>query len=351
MSAFSAVPVVDLEPLLKSLRAGETPLSEAALTVCIELHRCSQDIGFFYVSNHGVARDLRDTLAREAARFFALPEEEKRQLSMERGGRAWRGWFQLGGELTSGRPDQKEGYYFGAELPPDPRPMHGPNLFPDRQVPGLRGAVLQYMHECRQLAQAILRGLAVGLMGPQHADYFAERFSDHPTELFRIFRYPEHTFVADADEWGVREHTDYGFLTILLQDDSGGLEVRSWDGAWVAAPPIPDTFVVNLGDMMETFTRGRYRATPHRVRNQARHDRYSFPYFFDPNFDASLNPVPEELLAHHRKLQQRQRWDNADVENVAGKLTYGEYVVSKVLKVFPQLGDATAVAPLGASLY
>ena len=78
------------------------------------------------------------------------------------------------------------------------------------------------------------------------------------------------------------------------------------------------------------------------MRNQARHDRYSFPYFFDPNFDASLNPVPEELLAHHRKLQQRQRWDNADVENVAGKLTYGEYVVSKVLKVFPQLGDATA---------
>ncbi len=93
-------------------------------------------------------------------------------------------------------------------------------------------------------------------MGPEHVNYFANRFSNDPTELFRIFRYPEHRFDDAADEWGVREHTDYGFLTILLQDDSGGLEVRSWDGNWIAAPPIPNTFVVNIGDCLEKWTGG-----------------------------------------------------------------------------------------------
>lgn len=112
------------------------------------------------------------------------------------------------------------------------------------------------MAECRKLAQTILQGLAVGLMGPEHVNYFANRFSNDPTELFRIFRYPEHRFDDAADEWGVREHTDYGFLTILLQDDSGGLEVRSWDGNWIAAPPIPNTFVVNIGDCLEKWTGG-----------------------------------------------------------------------------------------------
>ncbi len=350
MSAFLSVPVIDLAPLLAGVGADGS-FSPEAVAVCSELHRCAQDVGFFYVKGHGIARELQEQLALAAQVFFALSEEEKSQFSMERGGRAWRGWFQLGGELTSGRPDQKEGYYFGTELPVDPRPMHGPNLFPDISVPALRGAVLQYMAQCKQLAQNILRGLAVGLMGTEHSNYFAARFTDCPTELFRIFRYPEHTFGAEADEWGVREHTDYGYLTILLQDDSGGLEVRSWDGTWVSAPPIPDTFVINLGDMMETFTRGRYRATPHRVRNQARHDRYSFPYFFDPNFDASLEPIPEQLIAHHKKKEQQKRWDGADMESVSDRLTYGEYVVEKVLKVFPQLGDATAVASPGASLY
>jgi isopenicillin N synthase-like dioxygenase len=95
---------------------------------------------------------------------------------------------------------------------------------------------------------------------------------------------------------------------------------------------------------------GRYRATPHRVRNLAHHDRYSFPYFFDPNFSASLQPIDEKLLAHHRKLEKRERWDQVDMEDVE-KITYGDYVLGKVLKVFPQLADAAAVAKPGASVY
>jgi len=129
----------------------------------------------------------------------------------------------------------------------------------------------------------------------------------------------------------------------LKQDDSGGLQVRSADGtSWVEAPPIENTFVVNIGDMLEKWTAGVYRATPHRVRNLAKKDRYSFPYFFDPDFEASLTPIPEELMKEHERMRKVERWDGVEVENVAAG-TYGEYVLGKVLKVFPQLGEETEV--------
>lgn len=149
-SSFTSVPVIDVGALLASLKAGG-PLSAEALSVCETLHRACQDVGFFYVSNHGVSQDLQSRLALAAKQFFSLDEETKANFSMEKGGRAWRGWFRLGDELTSGRPDQKEGYYFGTELPPNhpsvlaKTPMHGANLFPDELVPELRTVVLQVL--------------------------------------------------------------------------------------------------------------------------------------------------------------------------------------------------------------
>ena len=134
----------------------------------------------------------------------------------------------------------------------------------------------------------------------------------------------------------MREHTDYGFLTILKQDDSGGLEVRSGAETWVAAPPIANTFVVNIGDMLEKWTGGVYRATPHRVRNLARQDRFSFPYFFDPNFTATLEPIPQEKL-RFPQLSKQTRWDGADLAQAEG--TYADYLLGKVGNVFPDLRD------------
>lgn len=156
--SFSSVPVIDVSSLLHDLKEKK-PLSAAALGVCDSLHRACQDVGFFYVSHHGVSKELQSKLEAAAKVFFNLPEEQKAAFSMEKGGRAWRGWFKLGDELTSGRPDQKEGYYFGTELSNDhplvlaKTPMHGPNLFPDEIVKELRPVVLQYMAECRALAQ------------------------------------------------------------------------------------------------------------------------------------------------------------------------------------------------------
>ena len=238
--------------------------------------------GFFYVTGHGVPGGLLDELADASTEFFALPAADKLEIAMERGGRAWRGFFPVGAELTSGQPDLKEGLYFGAELPgDDPRvlaglPLHGRNLFP-RQVPRLRPLVLAYLDALTSVGQAVLAGVAQSL--GLDAGYFATGYTADPTILFRIFHYPPS--LPQASGWGVGEHTDYGLVTLLAQDDSGGLQVAA-PGGWIDAPPIPGTLVCNIGDMLDRLTGGWYRSTPHRVRNLSGHGRLSFPFFLDP---------------------------------------------------------------------
>ena len=175
------------------------------------LDAACRSVGFFAVPLAASCRQLRDEVISLAAEFFALPSSEKELVSMARGGPAWRGWFPLGGELTSGVPDRKEGYYFGEELPPDPRPMHGPNLWPQHPA-GLRDAVTEWMTAMTDLGQQLLRSMAQGLGLP--AEFFERNLTAAPTPLFRIFRYPPQP-AGDVATWGVGEHTDYGLLTLL----------------------------------------------------------------------------------------------------------------------------------------
>ncbi|WP_432829910.1 isopenicillin N synthase family dioxygenase [Dactylosporangium sp. CA-092794] len=301
-----------------------------------EIEAACRASGFFYVSGHGVDPALIARLDRLAREFFALPEAEKLEIAMARAGRAWRGFFPVGGELTSGVPDQKEGLYFGTELGPDaPQvraglPLHGANLFP-RQVPELGGTVLEYLQVMTTTAQAVLRGIAQSLDLP--ADYFEAGYTADPTVLFRIFHYPPTP--PDSTAWGVGEHTDYGLLTLLLQDDNGGLQVRTRPETWVDAPPVPGTFVCNIGDMLDRMTGGWYRSTPHRVRNVSGNERLSFPFFFDPDFAAEVPPLPGRAGTGGDGVR---RWDGADLRAFTG--TYGEYLVRKVGKVFPELAAA-----------
>ncbi len=183
-----------------------------------------------------------------------------------------------------------------------------------------------------ELAQSLLEGIALSL--DLDATYFRQHFTQDPTELFRIFHYPPPP--KDMDVWGVGEHTDYGLLTILKQDDVGGLEVKSLKG-WIQAPPIAGSFVCNIGDMLDRLTSGLYRSTPHRVKNTSQKERYSFPYFFDPSFNAPLIPLPlsPKLLQKARKTRSDERWDQSDIHKVEG--TYGDYLLKKVGKVFPEL--------------
>jgi isopenicillin N synthase-like dioxygenase len=238
----------------------------------------------------------------------------------------------VGAELTSGQPDLKEGLYFGAELPDDdPRvlaglPLHGRNLFP-RQVPRLRPLVLAYLDALTSLGQAVLAGVALSL--GLDGGYFAAGYTADPTILFRIFHYPPSP--PRSDGWGVGEHTDYGLVTLLAQDDSGGLQVAAPEG-WIEAPPIPGTLVCNIGDMLDRLTGGWYRSTPHRVRNLSGHGRLSFPFFLDPGFRDEVPPLPDRAATAD---DGGRRWDGQDLRAFTG--TYGDYLLGKVSRVFPQL--------------
>ncbi len=315
--------VIDVAPLL----AGE------GAAAAEQLGRACREHGFFYVTGHGISSDALAELDSSGRRFFALPEDEKAEIAMARGGRAWRGWFPVGGELTSGKPDRKQGLYFGEEAgPDDPRveaglPLHGPNLFP-RQVPELKPAVLRFMAEATRAAHAIMEGVALSLGLDRH--YFRNTYTSNPTLLFRVFEYP--AAPAGDEGWGVGEHTDYGLLTLLAQDSNGGLQVKTPRG-WIEAPPLPGTLVCNLGDMLDRLTGGHYRSTPHRVRNSSGRSRLSFPFFFDPGWNAEIVPLPDH--AAHVRDDSSERWDRANVHAFRGR--YGDYLLSKVSKVFPEL--------------
>lgn len=342
------LPLIDVGPLLSG-----SPSSSGVSSCANEINSACRDSGFFRITNHGISAELRQRLDCLSREFFALNKAEKSKCAMPLAGSAWRGWFGVGDELTSGVPDRKEGLYIGQQLPAtDPRviartPLHGANLYP--QVPADLGACAdEWFAAMQHLGAALMRGVALGLQMP--ADWFAKTIAREPTCLFRIFHYPP----VDASrmpqdgisEWGVAEHTDYGLLTILAQDDCGGLQVRmpgtamsersrssSDDDIWLDVPAEPDVFVVNIGDMLDRLTLGRYRSTAHRVKNSSGRERMSYPFFIDPSWDASVEPLPLDGTPPADDVSRR--WDGTSVQAWTG--TYGDYLTSKVSKVFPAL--------------
>jgi len=325
----ASLPIIDVAPLFDAGARG------AALdNVAAKIDAACRDVGFFSIIGHGIPAQLQESLEAASHRFFSRSDEAKAEIAMANAGSAWRGWFPVGGELTSGTPDRKEGVYFGSEHAPNhPRvrsvtPLHGPNQFPAGSD-DLRDAVLEWLSTLRPVADAVMRGIALGLGLP--ANWFEVDLTSDPTVLFRIFHYPPGDAGADDAPWGVGEHTDYGLLTLLAQDHLGGLQVRAVDGSWIDVEPAPGVIVCNLGDMLERLTAGRYRSTPHRVRNTSAHSRLSFPYFFDPSWDATVPTLPIEASP----LPAADRWDHRDVTAWNGN--YGDYLTDKVAKVFPDL--------------
>ena len=323
------VPIIDVSALVKD-GPGRTAVAEQIGSAC-RAH------GFFYAVGHGVDEALIERLERASRAFFALDHDTKMRWRMALGGRAWRGYFPAGGELTSGAPDWKEGLYLGSELADDHplvrarTPLHGRNLYPD--VPELRASILGTIAALTQLGHALMRGIALSL-GLEES-YFADRYTGDPLILFRIFNYPSQASPSPPPNtgvrWGVGEHTDYGLLTILHQDDVGGLEIKTRAG-WIQAPPVPGSFVCNLGDMLDRMSGGLYRSTPHRVAlNTSGRDRLSLTLFFDPSFEARVQRLPGASA----KDDSDSRWDHANVHAFEG--TYGDYLLAKVSKVFPEL--------------
>lgn len=318
-----SIPVIDLQPLTDGSVAG-------LQAVAGEVRQACRNDGFFYVSGHGVSVALQQRLEELSRTFFSLDVAEKMSVRMQLGGRAWRGYFPVGDELTSGRPDQKEGFYFGADLSPDhplvqaQTPLHGQNLYP--AIDGFRDTIRLWLKEMTRLGHRIMSVVAASF--DLEEDWFFRRYTREPLILFRIFHYPP-LAEESLGQWSVGEHTDYGLLTILRQDSTGGLQIRTADG-WIDAPVIENTFVCNIGDMLERMTAGHYRSTPHRVRNLSGRSRLSFPFFFDPGWDCRVTPIDGVRTAAGCLPD---RWDGESVHDWTG--TYGDYILRKVGRVFP----------------
>lgn len=289
--AFQKIPLIDVGPLVD----GSNPAAVAEA-----LGTAAATVGFVYIRNHGVPAELRAAMMAESERFFAQPLEAKTALHI-RNSAVHRGYFPLFEENTDPdlTADLKEGFDMGRDLGPDAPevvqclPLHGPNQWPE-SLPKFRATAETYFAAMRSLAETLMRGFALALR--LEPDFFADKVN-RPLAQLRLLHYPPQQGHVVADTMGCGAHTDYGCLTILAQDANGGLQVRNADGDWIAAPPIPDTFVINFGDQMARWTNGRFQATPHRVINASGRERYSMPFFFDPNWEALIEALPGTVLA------------------------------------------------------
>jgi isopenicillin N synthase-like dioxygenase len=288
----ASLPVIDIGGLTSDRQADRDAVGRALRATCV-------DKGFLYISNHGVSEHLVEAVFAEAAQFFALPAEEKLTVDKARS-KANRGYEPLQGQtLEAGAPpDLKEGFYIGPEhAANDPRVIagkfnHGPNLWPAKPA-GFRPAMEAYFTAMAALGHRLMGGLALSLGLPE--DHFAA-FCTDPMVTLRLLHYPPQPPNGDPAQKGAGAHTDFGGLTMLRQDDVGGLQV--WDqgsGGWVHAAPVPGTFVVNLGDMIARWTNDQYRSTLHRVVNTSGRERYSVPVFYVGNYDHTVTCIPSCL--------------------------------------------------------
>ena len=286
--AYDDIPVIDIAGLFSDDRRDRLKVAEAVGDAC-------RNVGFFYIRNHRVPPPLIDGADEAVRAFFDLPIEEKMKLDIAKVQRH-RGFVAMGALYAdpTAEPDLQEGYEISLELGEDDPDylagniMYGPNLWPDC-LPSFRPAVYGYFERVLDLGHLLFRAFALALQLEE--DFFEDKI-DKPMAQLRLIYYPPRQGVIDPKRIGIGPHTDYECFTILWQSDAEGLQVADRAGAWVEAPPIPGTFVVNIGDMMMRWTNGLFASTPHRVINTARRARYSMPFFFGANYDTVVRSLP-----------------------------------------------------------
>lgn len=284
----SGIPVIDLGGLAGDPAAVARQIAEAC-----------RGTGFFYIENHGVAAATVEAAFAANRRFHALPVEAKLAIKMNK----WhRGYQPLAASTlkSSARfaparhANQLECFFLRHEVPPGhpdhglDKPLQGPNQWPEDEA--FRTAVSAYDTAVRDLGLRLLPSMALAV--GEAADFFAPYFAP-PSTCLRLIHYPPAAPLQPAELLGIQPHTDYGFLTILAQDDVGGLQVRRVDGGWIDAPYRPGSFVVNIGDAMARWSNEGFNSTPHRVVSPGGgRDRYAIACFFDPNLEAEIACLP-----------------------------------------------------------
>jgi len=286
---FDAVPLIDFSGMLD----GDTRIRAR---VAATIRDACTNVGFFYISNHGIPQGLVDAMFAQCPRFFGLPLAQKMQLHVKRSSHLL-GYVAMRDENANplvGRGDLHEAFDFAAEdvqlgterLEGDFRKVG--NLWPD-QLPGFHEVMTDYSIALRMLARRLFAAFALALELPE--DFFLP-MSGRPMALVRILHYPSQPGPFNEAQLGTGEHSDHECFTILCQDEIQALQVRNRRGQWIDAAPIRGTFVVNIGDLMSRWTNGIFASTLHRVANFSGRARYSIPAFFGPNADALIEALP-----------------------------------------------------------
>jgi isopenicillin N synthase-like dioxygenase len=341
-----SLPIIDISPFIDphSSPSARQSTASAINSACV-------DYGFFYLTGHGIPVTRLDQIIALARQFFALPVSEKNRIKRHdaggpEGGDGARGYQSMGENITKGKRDMCEAidlyreWNHAAKAPGAGgdgtcQTLQGQNLWPAQPVE-LKDVYLKYIQDIQDVGRALVHAMGCALdLGSEAkgADKSTEdervfvRNTDQSFWVMRLIGYPplETPLALDKepDEFSCGEHTDYGCVTLLLADPTpGALQVLLKDGkTWLNADPVPGAFVVNIGDMIERWTNGMWKSTQHRVVHRGNGYRVSVPFFFEPNFEATVKPLSKCV-------------DKTDIPPVHEGGTYGEHLMAKVFGNF-----------------
>ena len=326
----SQIPVIDLSPLtsaaVKAADSGKDSVAGAAAReVAAALHAASQGLGFIYIRGHGIPPHCIDDARRAAYDFFRTDDEHKAAVSVSS---QHRGWLRPGGARMQddAAVDLKESFIWGHEdsngHTEADHPLRGPNQWPSDQ-PQLQASAMRYFREAHEVAYRLMQGFALGLDLP--SNFFLQR-CERPISRGSFVYYPPQETRA-TEQFGVGPHTDFGVLTVLCQDDVGGLQVQDVNGDWIQAPPMEGTLVVNVGDLLSRWTEGAYKSTPHRVINSSGRERLSLVLAFDPD--------PETII-------DARHVHGAEHSASEPPITCGDYLLQRFARAFSYRDKSTA---------
>lgn len=289
-----------MESVLKII---DLSLSESEILLSLEEACISK--GFFYLKNHGIPQELISSAFEQSKLFFNLPACEKEKIDVKNS-KIFRGYTDFNNETLDPKnqkaPDTKEGYYAGehiSESNPDfgKDTFQGPNQYPNSDLlPNFRKTIDLYYETLIKLGQKIARFLAIILKAPE--DFFKDKFNN-PVALIRLLHYNERKSDINNGVYACGAHSDYGLVTFLITDGVPGLELLI-NGQWIEVPQIENSFVVNLGDMLEIYSNGKFKSTKHRVVNKLGKERYSIPFFYEPNSYTIVEPLQCYMIENEK---------------------------------------------------
>jgi len=309
-TSFEEIPVIDISGM---------KTEKGFIQIAEQMAVTAKKVGFFYIKGHEISPILVEQAFAASRRFFNLPLSKKLSISVDKN---QRGWMNLGMAKLEGSKthDAKEVFFWGWDVQandPDVRagiPMVFPNQWPDRVAPFLRRDLAPYYYKVVSLGRSILSLLAFGLGKPK--DFFVTAY-EKPLARGQLVCYPPMSREDEKQErFGAASHTDFGVLTILLQDMQGGLQVLNQSGHWIEAPPIEGSLICNIGDLLERWTNGELISTKHRVINRNKKPRYSIPIFCDPSSQTIIDPADfSSVINHYEKITAGEHIANRNRRN------------------------------------